>query len=163
MALAKRGANVVHVDSAKNVVGWARENAAVSGLQDAPVRWIVDDAMKFLNREVKRGRRYDFIVADPPSFGHGLKKSSWKFERDLEGLLHVLCQLASDSLKGLLLTCHTTGYSESDLSSDVKRHFGFLNNAQIESGEMAIEQASGGSRLHCGHFFRWFKPKTRSD
>ena len=167
MALAKRGASVVHVDSAKNVVGWARENAAVSGLEESPVRWIVDDAMKFLNRELKRGRRYDFIVADPPSFGHGLKKSSWKFDRDLDEMLCVLRELASDDLLGLLMTCHTTGYSDADLFRDVKGHFGFLKDSQIETGEMGLQQFGSDRRLHCGHFFRWsasgVEPPGKSD
>lgn len=159
MALAGRGANVVHLDSAKNVVGWARENAGASGLADAPIRWIVDDAMKFLRRELKRGRRYDFIVADPPSFGHGLKKSSWKFDRDIDDLLDVLRELASDNLMGLLVTCHTTGYSESDLFGDVKRHFKFLASrtaGKTEIGEMTIAQHDGSRHLHCGHFLRWY-------
>lgn len=155
MALAKRGANVVHVDSAKNVVGWARENAAASGLQDAPIRWIVDDAMKFLQRELKRKKHFDFIVADPPSFGHGLKKSSWKFERDLDELLQRLRELSSNSLLGLLLTCHTTGYSDSDLFKDAKRHFGFLSKTNVVTGEMSLEQKGMDRRLHCGHFLRW--------
>ena len=155
MALADRGASVVHVDSAKNVVNWARENAAAAGLSDSPIRWIVDDAMKFLNRELKRGKKYDFIVADPPSFGHGLKKSSWKFDRDLPQLMNVLSQLSSPNLVALLLTCHTTGYTGANLLRDTRQHFDFLARKRFSKGSMSIKQAGSDRRLRCGHYVRW--------
>lgn len=153
LALASRGANVVHVDSAKNVVGWARENAKSSGLGDAPVRWIVDDAIKFLEREVRRGNKYEIIIADPPAIGHAGKKLTWKFERDIDKLVRLLGEVASESLCVVLLTCHTLGYQAMDLRNLIADHFSKRLAARTEIGAMNIVCQHGRS-LNCGHFCR---------
>ncbi len=99
----------VHVDSAKNIVQWARSNAEISGLQNAPVRWIGEDALKFVQREVKRNRKYDAIILDPPTYGHGTKGEVWKLERRLPELLQGCAELIADSPAFVLLTAHSPG------------------------------------------------------
>ena len=154
IALALRGANVVHVDSAKNVVGWARENAKSSGLEQAPIRWIVDDAVKFLEREVRRGNKYDILVADPPAIGHAGKKLTWKFDRDMDRLTQLLAQVASDKLRLVLLSCHTIGFDSSDLRRLLEQQFASGLPEHVETGLMDLESQFGDS-LNNGHFCRY--------
>ena len=155
MALASKGAEVVHVDSAKSVVNWARENAQSSGLGDARIRWIVEDALKFVRREIKRGNRYDIVVADPPSFGRGPGGESWKIQRDLDELAELLAQLTADECKMILLSCHTPGVGYRDLADAVSRHFD-LAGGKTDSFELIIP-ARSGKRLFSGDCFRWSK------
>ena len=115
LAAASAGAEVTHVDAAKNVVAWARHNAALSGLADAPIRWITDDAVAFASRELRRGRSYDGVILDPPSYGHGPKGQPWKIERDLEPLLAVCGDLMHRQPQLVLLTCHTPSLEAADL------------------------------------------------
>ncbi|QEG21818.1 class I SAM-dependent methyltransferase [Mariniblastus fucicola] len=122
LALAAAGAHITHVDSASSVVTWARENAAKSGLADRPIRWIVEDAMKFVQREIKRGNSYDIFVADPPSFGRGKKNETWKIERDLEDLVELAKALCPDP-KMVILSCHTPTWDASDLEFVLERQF----------------------------------------
>ena len=157
LAMASQGAEVVHIDAAKNVVGWARNNAASSGLSEAPIRWIVDDALKFVNREIKRGKKYDIIIADPPSIGHAGKKMTWKFDRDIESLLHGLSGLVSDHFLALLVSCHTDGFDYRDLSRMACNQFA-LGNGSSKSDTLDLVTADG-RRLNCGHFFRWSRQK----
>ncbi len=110
LSLASRGASVVHVDSARNVVRWARQNAADSKMEHLPIRWIVEDAVKFVKRESVRGSKYDILVADPPSYGTGPKRERWKFEEDFETLLALLAEVSSRKLRMALISCHTTGF-----------------------------------------------------
>ena len=112
MAAALAGAEVVHVDSARGTVAWARRNAELSGLADAPIRWIVEDARRFISRELARGNRYDAVILDPPSYGHGPKGQNWKLERDLPGLLGESISLLSDQPLFVLLSCHTPGITD---------------------------------------------------
>jgi 23S rRNA (cytosine1962-C5)-methyltransferase len=107
LAAAITGAEVVHVDSSKSAVGWARRNAELSGLADAPIRWIVEDARRFVHRELNRGNRYDAVILDPPSYGHGPAGETWKLESDLPDLLSACVKLTAGRLEFILLTCHT--------------------------------------------------------
>lgn len=153
LAVASCGASVVHVDAAKNVVGWARSNAASSGLADAPVRWIVDDAMKFVQREIKRGNRYDIIIADPPSIGHAGNKMTWKFDRDFASLLASLNQITSEDFLALLISCHTEGFGQRQLKQTIAKHFDLVGGkAETDSMDLV---STDGRRLNCGHYFRW--------
>ena len=153
LALAQKNISVVHLDAARNVVNWARKNAEISGMSSAPIRWIVEDAMKFVNREIKRGNKYDFIVADPPAIGHSGNKMTWKFGRDIDELMRSLSQIASENFLGLLLSCHTEGYDSAHLAALGNENFD-LESGVSESGTMDLESRDG-RRLNCGHYFRW--------
>jgi 23S rRNA (cytosine1962-C5)-methyltransferase len=144
LALARAGASVAHVDAAKSAVSWARDNAAANGLGDAPIRWLVDDVRAFVAREVRRDRRYDGVVLDPPTYGHGTGGKAWRLERDLPALLDEIDRLlVADGF--LLLTAHSGSLDPFALG-------GFLG-ANVEIGELALDAASG-ARLHLGSFAR---------
>ncbi|MEZ6099541.1 MAG: class I SAM-dependent methyltransferase [Pirellulaceae bacterium] len=117
LAAAAAGAHVVHVDAAKNVVQWARHNAQLSGLEHLPIRWIAEDARKFVQRELNRGNQYDAIILDPPTYGHGPRGTVWQVQRDLFPLLKDCGQLLKDRCRFFLLTCHSPGISTSDMSA----------------------------------------------
>lgn len=156
IACAKAGATVCHVDSSKVVVDWAKENAKLSGLEDAPIRWIIDDVTLFLKREVKRGRKYDAIIMDPPAFGHGPKDELWKIEKDFLELMNLCRQLLSDDPLFVLMSGYTAGYSSITYENNLKemmKDFG----GKIESGELVIEETDGNRLLPCGIFARWSK------
>jgi len=154
LACAKAGAEVCHVDGSKTAVEWARENAKLSGLEDAPIRWITEDVLVFLKREVKRGRKYDAIIMDPPSFGHGPKDELWKIEENFLDLMKLCRELVSDNPLFILINGYTAGYSriayENNLK-DIQKGFG----GNIESGELAIEESDTDRLLPCGIFARW--------
>jgi 23S rRNA (cytosine1962-C5)-methyltransferase len=149
LALASRGAHVTHVDAARGMVQWAKENADLNGLQNAPIRWIVDDARKYLARAERRGERFDAILLDPPSFGRGKIGEVFKIERDLPKLLIQCRNLLSENPLFVLLTCHTQGYTPLALRQLIEEVF---HEGLIESGEMAIE---GPCLLPSGTFARW--------
>ncbi len=152
LALARAGAAVAHVDAARPAVSWARRNATVNGLNEAPVRWLVDDARDFTGRERRRGSRYDGIVLDPPTYGHGTSGKAWRLERDLEGLLDD-CRtiLAPDGF--LLLTAHTEHLGPDLLGDGLSRTLR-RPAAEIETGELRLDAASGAS-LGLGAYARW--------
>jgi 23S rRNA (cytosine1962-C5)-methyltransferase len=143
LACARAGARVVHVDASKPAVAWARHNAELSGLAEAPVRWLVDDARAFVKRERRRGRRYDGIVLDPPTYGHG--EGTWQIETHLPDLLEDLAALAGPRPAFVLLSAHTPGFDAERLAALVREHFGV--NAVGE--EMAL-MAKSGNRLALG-------------
>lgn len=151
LAAAAAGAEVTHVDAARNTVSWARRNAELSSLEQAPLRWINDDAATFVRRELKRGRQYDWIVLDPPSYGHGTQGKTWKLADDLEPLLADCIQLQSPRLGGLLLTCHTPGFGPRELGELLARVSG---RDQIMSGPLILK-TSGGRTLLSGAMARW--------
>ncbi len=124
MAAAAAGAEVVHVDAAKNVVAWACRNAKLAGLADAPIRWIVEDAQKFVKREIRRGNRYDAVILDPPSYGHGAHGEVWRLAKHLPRLLELCAELTADRLRFLLLTCHTPGFDADMLAAMVRDTLG---------------------------------------
>jgi 23S rRNA (cytosine1962-C5)-methyltransferase len=158
LALAKRGAQVVHVDAAKSVVSWARANAQSSGLADSPIRWMVEDALTFVRREVKRGNKYDIIIADPPSFGRGPKGERWKLQRDLIDLIESLSELSRERCKMVLMSCHTPGINHERLRSEVENQFHF------ESGlgsSFSLELRTRNAKtLPSGNCFRWVADKS---
>lgn len=151
LAAAAAGAEVVHIDAAQNVVQWARQNAELSGLAQRPVRWIAEDAAKFVQREVRRGNDYDAVILDPPSYGHGPSGQPWKLEVDLLPLLENLAVLTSARRAFIVLTCHTFGYEAPRLTQLLRSTMGA---GEIESGPLALV-SSTGRHLPSGHFARW--------
>jgi len=144
LAAVAAGAKVVHIDSAKNLLAKARRNAEHSGLADAPIRWIAEDAVLFVNRELKRRQKYDAMILDPPSYGHGSQGKAWQINRDLPTLVQNCFDLLSDNPIFLLLTCHTPFFDEKKLSKLVRRK-GF----SVESFPMEIP-ARTGQKLPAG-------------
>lgn len=142
VAAAQGGAEVCHLDAAKGMVQWARENAALNGLADHPIRWIADDAHKFMAREVRRGRRYDAIILDPPTFGHGASGETYKIERDLKTTLDLTRQLLSEHPVFVLFSSHSPGLSCRVAENILGQLF---PQATLESGEMLLE----GKGLSC--------------
>jgi 23S rRNA (cytosine1962-C5)-methyltransferase len=157
LAAAKAGAEVVHIDAAENTVAWARQNAAHSGLADAPIRWIAEDAEKFVCRELKRGNRYDALVLDPPSYGHGPKGEIWKIDEHLPHLLSMLAELTEGSPKLLLLSCHTAGYTPAKVRQIVAGAFDRDTAQRATVGAMKIT-SSTGRELPSGTMLRMIKP-----
>lgn len=156
LAAARTGAEVVHVDASKSAVSWARENAGVSGLSDTPIRWIVDDCMVFLRREIKRGNKYDCIIMDPPAFGHGPKDELWKIEEHFSELIDLCHQVLSENPIAVILNGYTAGYSSiayQNILKDMMKDF----SGKIESGELAIQESNSDRLLPCGIFTRWEK------
>lgn len=154
LAAAQGGAEVCHLDASKGMVEWARENSLLNGLQEAPIRWIVDDAIGFLRREVRRGRRYDGIILDPPSFGRGKKGEVFKIQDALPELLDLCRDLLSDNPAFLLLSCHTPEYSPrilQNLLAQWLRDF----DGKVDCGEMLLTGNPGVLPLPSGAFARW--------
>jgi 23S rRNA (cytosine1962-C5)-methyltransferase len=148
LVAARAGAAVAHVDAARSAVAWARRNAQLSGLADRPVRWLVDDAAGFVAREARRGRRYDGIVLDPPSFGRAFGRR-WRLAEELPELLLACSRVATDDAF-VLLTAHTTGLDETVLADELRGAFGpGLGQAAIETVPLQLEAASG-ARLELG-------------
>ncbi len=151
LALAAAGAAVTHVDASRPAVGWARHNADLSGVADRPVRWIVDDAIAFSRRELRRGRRYAGVVLDPPTYGHGPATGDWRIVDDLPGLLATLAAvLEPDGF--LLLTAHTPGFEADRLADAVRLSLG-RRSADVEAGDLALA-TDDGRRLDLGGFAR---------
>jgi len=139
IAAAQGGAEVCHLDASKGMVQWARENAALNGLKEHPIRWITDDAHKFMEREIRRGRRYDAIIFDPPTFGRGANGEMYKIERDLKKTLSLVRSLLSDSPLFVLFSSHTPGLSCTVAANILGQAF---PGARIETGEMLLEGRS---------------------
>jgi len=155
LSAAKAGADVVHLDASKTAIAWAKENAKLSGLESAPIRWITEDALQFVRREAKRGNRYDAIIMDPPAFGHGPKDELWKIEEHFLRLMEVTKTLLSDAPLFFLINGYAAGYSHAAFRynlESVKEKFG----GTIESGELGIEEKSGRV-LPSGIYGRWSK------
>ena len=154
LAAARAGAHVVHVDAAANIIPWARRNAAHSGLADAPIRWITEDAMRFVRREIKRGNRYDAMILDPPAYGHGPHREVWEIERDFEPLLKACVDLAGGKPRFMLVTCHTKGYGPSRVARLLSNALGKDPAGHLETESLRIASTSGGE-LPCGVAARW--------
>lgn len=152
-AAAQGGAEVCHVDASRGMVAWARENAELNALENSPIRWIVDDAIKFLQREEKRGKRYDGIILDPPSFGRGAKGEVFKLEEHLPRLLQLCTALLSETPTFFLLSCHTPGYTPIVLQQILQEVLQ-RTDGEFEAGEMWIE-ADSGVKLPSGAYSRW--------
>lgn len=156
LACAAAGASVTHVDASKGMVTWAKENAASSGLSDAPIRWIVDDCVKFVQREIRRGNHYDAVIMDPPSYGRGPKGEIWKIEEAIHPLVKLCSQLLSDEPLFFLINSYTTGLQPTVLSymlnTELKRF-----NGTVDSEEVGLPVSSNGLVLPCGASGRWMK------
>ena len=151
---ARAGAQVTHVDASKKSVAAARENAALSGLGDAPVRWIIDDALKFLRREVRRGAKYHGLIFDPPKYGRGPDGEVWQLERDLPELVDLARQLLADDARFFVLTVYAIRMSALALHPLVEQALG-ARGGSIEVGDMAIREESRGLLLPTAIFARW--------
>jgi 23S rRNA (cytosine1962-C5)-methyltransferase len=152
LACAAAGAEVCHVDASRGVVEWAQRNARANGLESRPIRWIVEDCAAFVEREARRGRRYDGILLDPPSFGRGSRKEVWKIEDDLLALLRSCRAVLTEAPLFVLLSCHTPGWSPLVLANLLEATLP-AGAAGPESGELAIVE-HGGRRLPSGAFAR---------
>jgi 23S rRNA (cytosine1962-C5)-methyltransferase len=143
LAAAAAGMEVTHVDAAKNIVEWARRNAELSGMAEAPIRWICEDAWKFVKREIKRGNRYDAVILDPPSYGHGPKGEVWQLAKHLPMLLAQCAELTAGQCEFVLLTCHTPGYDADRLSDMLKGCFPLDSANSIDAKPLSIRSADG--------------------
>lgn len=158
MACSKAGAEeVVHVDASKGINEWAKENMRLNHLEDHKIRFIVDDVMKFIQREIRRGRKYDGIVMDPPSYGRGPKNEVWKLENSLYELVHEASKLLSDDPLFLIVNCYTTGFSLCTLDEVMKR--AIIQPGTIEVGENLLPVTNQNGILPCGIFGRWTPKK----
>ena len=159
VAAAKAGAQVVHVDASKGMVAMAKENAALSGLSDAPIRYIVDDCQKFVEREIRRGNRYDGIIMDPPSYGRGPSGEVWKLEDNIDEFVGLVSKVLSEEPLFFLINSYTTGLSPLTMSYildlKVKSRYG----GRIDSGELGLRVTQSGAPLPCGASSRWTSGK----
>ena len=155
-ALAAAGAEVVHVDAAKGMVAWAKENLALCGLGEKPVRFIVDDVMKFVLREQRRGRQYEGILMDPPSYGRGPGGEMWKIEENLYPLVAECCKLLSPEARFFLINSYTTGLAPTVLSNVLQAALPG-RGGRIEAGEVGLPISRGTLVLPCGASGRWYR------
>ena len=154
VAAAKAGAHVVHVDAAKGMVAQAKENAQLSGLSDAPIRYIVDDCKKFVEREIRRGNRYDAIIMDPPSYGRGPTGEVWKLEESIDGFVALASQVLTDDPLFFLINSYTTGLSPSAMAYLLHLHLGRFGG-KITADEVGIPVKETGATLPCGSAARY--------
>lgn len=157
LACLKAGAQVTHVDASRGMVGWAKENARVSGLADRPVRWLVDDCVKFVERELRRGNRYDGIVMDPPSYGRGPGGEVWKLEQQLGALLASSAKLLSEDPLFFLLNSYTGGLSPTILQYMVSLTAGAGRGGIVRSDEIGLPVTEQAVTLPCGTTTLWLK------
>jgi 23S rRNA (cytosine1962-C5)-methyltransferase len=157
LAAAASGARVTHLDAAKDIVNWASENARLSDLKDKPIRWIVDDAIAFVKREIKRSSKYDAIIMDPPKFGRGPQGEVWKIERDLPKLLQLCRQVLSNDPLLFLMVNYSTEYSAEVMHNMLQQTMKSYGGS-IEYGELALQQSSNQFLLPESTFTRWFLP-----
>ena len=155
LACAAAGAQVTHVDASKGMVAWARDNAAASGLSDRPVRWLVDDCVKFVRREIRRGSRYDGIVMDPPSYGRGPGGEVWKLEDQIYDLLTLCRELLSDDPLFFLLNSYTAGLSPSVMKYLVSTVIAKDRGGEVACDEIGIPVTASGLVLPCGNTAVW--------
>ena len=156
-AAAKAGASVTHVDASKGMVTWARENAVSSGLEEAPIRWIVDDCVKFVERELRRGNHYDGIIMDPPSYGRGPKGEIWKIEEKIYPFIELCTQILSDDPLFFLVNSYTTGLQPAVLSYMINTAIVDRFGGKVAAEEIGLPVTSNGLVLPCGASGRWEK------
>ena len=155
LAAAKAGASVTHVDASKGMVTWAKENAISSGLEKAPIRWIVDDCIKFVEREIRRGNHYDAIIMDPPSYGRGPKGEIWKVEDAIHPLVKLCAKLLSDQPLFFLINSYTTGFAPAVLTYLLELEITPKFGGQVHSDEIGLPVRSTKLVLPCGSSGRW--------
>ncbi len=155
IAAAAAGASVTHVDASKGMVTWAKENLAASGLSNASVRWIVDDCVKFVERETRRGNKYDAIIMDPPSYGRGPKGEIWKIEEKIHPFIQLCAKLLSDTPLFFLINSYTTGLQPAVLSYMAELELVKRYGGRAEAQEIGLPVTSNGLILPCGASARW--------
>jgi len=153
VACLSAGASVCHVDSSKGMVTWAKENVISSGLQDKPVRYIIDDVVKFVNREIRRGNKYDAIIMDPPSYGRGANGEVWKFEENIYDLVELCAKVLSDNPLFFLINSYTTGISSNVLENILKLNI--KKKGTFSNGEIGLPMTNSNLILPCGIYGRW--------
>lgn len=154
VACTAAGATVCHVDSSKGMVAWAKENIASSGLKNKPIRYIVDDVIKFVQREIRRGNTYDAIIMDPPSYGRGTSGEVWQFENNISELVELCAKVLSKEPLFFLINSYTTGISAEVLSNILKLNLSQFKG-KITSGEIGLPMANSNLVLPCGIYGRW--------
>lgn len=159
VAAAKAGAGVTHVDASKGMVTWAKENAAHSSLEEAPIRYIVDDCVKFVEREIRRGNRYDAVIMDPPSYGRGPKGEIWKIEESIHPFVKLCTQVLKDKPLFFLINSYTTGLQPAVLSYLLGVEMASKYGGNVESDEIGLPVTSNGLVLPCGASGRWTSEK----
>ena len=157
ISAAAAGAKVTHVDASKGMVTWAKENAVASGLADAPIRWLVDDCVKFVEREIRRGNKYDGIIMDPPSYGRGPKGEIWKIEESVFPFMQLAAQLLSDDALFYLINSYTTGLQPAVLSYMLSTIIKSEKGGTVEAQEIGLPVRENGLVLPCGASGRWCK------
>ena len=153
VACSYAGAEVCHVDSSKGMTTWAKENVASSGLANRKVRYIVDDVVKFVNREIKRGNKYDGIIMDPPSYGRGTNGEVWKFEENIAGLVELCSKVLSDNPLFFLINSYTTGISSTVLENILRLNI--KKNGKYSNGEIGLPMSGSKLVLPCGIYGKW--------
>ena len=156
VACAAAGASVCHVDAAKGMVAWAKENAKASGLSEAPIRWIVDDCAKFVEREIRRGKTYDAIIMDPPSYGRGPGGEVWKLEDNLYPFVKLCARVLSDKPLFVILNSYTTGLAPSVLGYILQMLIGKERGGKVTWDELGLPCSESGMALPCGATGRWY-------
>lgn len=157
LACLKAGAKVTHVDASKGMVQWAKENAAASSLSDRPVRWLVDDCMKFVKREIRRGNKYDAVIMDPPSYGRGPGGEIWKLEQQLDELLTDVSQILSDDPLFFFLNSYTGGLSPTILNFMIREKLGLSGSENVFTDEIGLKVTDRNITLPCGATTIWKK------
>lgn len=155
VACLSAGAEVCHVDSSKGMVSWAKENVQSSNLSDKKVRYIVDDVVKFVNREIRREHKYDAIIMDPPSYGRGTNGEVWQFENNIYDLVELCAKVMSDNPLFFLINSYTTGISSTVLANILNLTISKKYNGKVESGEIGLPMEKSKLILPCGIYGRW--------
>ena len=155
VACLKAGASVCHVDSSKGMCEWAKENVASSGLRDKPIRFLVDDVVKFVNREIRRGNKYDAIIMDPPSYGRGTNGEVWKFEDNIAELVKLCMNVLSDKPLFFLINSYTTGISSQVLENLLRMNISKKAKGKFSHGELGLPMTNSKMILPCGIYGRW--------
>ncbi len=157
VACLSAGASVCHVDSSKGMVAWAKENVIASGLEKRPVRYIIDDVVKFVNREIRRGNKYDAIIMDPPSYGRGTNGEVWKFEENIYDLVKLCTNILSDDPLFFIINSYTTGISAKVLENILKLTIDTKFKGKFEANEIGLPMSGSNLVLPCGIYGRWEK------
>lgn len=150
VAALSAGALVCHVDSSQGMVNWAKENVSSSGLRDKPVRFLVDDVVKFVNREIRRNNKYDMIIMDPPSYGRGKNGEVWNIEKDINNLLCLTAKILSDNPISVIINTYTGGLSGTIIENVAKKAFNTMNYKKIFHNEIGLRQKNSDFTLPCG-------------
>ena len=154
VACLSAGAHVTHVDSSRGMTDWAKENAEASGLRDRPVRFLIDDCLKFVNREIRRGNKYDAIIMDPPSYGRGANGEVWKFEENIEELIKLCSQILSDKPLFFLVNSYTTGISSEVVKNILKMNLN-VKKGTFSNDEIGLPMDKSDIILPCGFYAKW--------